>query len=254
MPTSQQPAHITLTVRGDELDRTGSIGAPQLLRYCEHGRWQATARASGSMAPLFDAERKMVVRAQRIQLGVAAAWGDELVVQTWLARLGTTSVDIGHKVTREHDGAVIAEALLTGVQIDGQGRPIPLAPGLAVTANAPQVDGALAGLVLADAWPEPGWTWQQTIRPSQTDLFRHVNHSRYIDLYEDARWFWERAGAADGWTTRRSLQAMAVEYRREAKAGEDVQVQLRVRDAVTLDGRLVRGGELLSRCVLRVAP
>ncbi len=252
MPTTPSPASLTFTVRGDELDRTGSVGAAQLLRYLENGRWQATLAADNGMAPLFTSGRKMVVRAQRMRVGVAVSWGVDLTVQTWLARAGRTSVDIAHRLTRASDGALVADALLTGVQIDDAGRPTPLPQEVAQLVGGPLLDPALLALPLPESLPADAWSWPQTVRPSQTDLFRHVNHSRYVDLFEDARWFAERSGALPGWQPKRQLRIVALEYRREAKAGEDVRVQLQARDVDTLAAVLLRGDEILTRAVLQV--
>jgi acyl-CoA thioesterase FadM len=242
------PAILTLTTRGDELDRTGTVGAAQLLRYLEYGRWRAMTTGEGGLSAFFAGELKMVVRAQRIRLGAPVGWNETLRLQTWLARVGRTSMDFGHVLVRESDGARVCEAILTAVQIDAQGRPAPLAETVVAQAAAPELDQQLTTLTFAETLPDDAWTWQQTIRPSQIDLFRHVNHSRYVDLFEDARWFMERAHAA----MNRQLSVIALEYRREAKAGEDVTVALHARDAHTLDGQLLRGGEILTRAVLQV--
>ena len=255
MPTHAHPlATCTFAVRGDEVDRTGNVGAPQLLRYLEFGRWQATATADEGMAPLFADDRKMVVRAQRLRVASTVTWNDVLEVQTWLARTGRTSVDIGHRLTRVDTGALVCEALLTGVQIDATGRPLALPPGVAATPDAPEVDKHLVNTIFTETLPASSWSWPQTIRPSQTDLFRHVNHSRYVDLFEDARWFAERAKAISDWQPKRTLALVALEYRREAKAGDDVRVLLAPRDPDTLDGILMRGDEILTRAVLQVQP
>ena len=240
---TNEPAILTFTTRGDELDRSGTVGAAQLLRYLEYGRWRAMTDGQNGLHALFAGELKMVVRAQRIRLGTPVAWDEPLRLQTWLARVGRTSMDFGHLLVRESDGARVCEALLTGVQIDAQGRPAPLAATVVPQAAAPELDPQLAGLTFADALPGDAWKWPQTLRPSQIDLFRHVNHSRYVDLFEDARWFMG---------DRRQLAVIALEYRREAKAGENVTVALSPRDAHTLDGQLLRDGEVLTRAVLQL--
>lgn len=251
---SPTASHSTLqmTVRGDELDRTGGIGPAQLLRYLENGRWQAAATANSAMTSLFTAGRKMVIREQRLVVHDAATWGEELTVQTWLARAGRTSVEFGHLLTRTRDGSRVCEAALTGVQIDDAGRPTPLPDGVTATPEPPMLSATLQNLTLPEAPSPVSWSWTQTIRPSQTDLFRHVNHSRYVDLFEDARWFMERAQGLPGWQPKRRLVAVGLEYRREAKAGEDVRVLLHNRDDDTLDALLLRGDQILTRCVLRV--
>ena len=252
MPDTPPFASLTLTTRGDELDRTGAVSAGQLLRYLEAGRWQASLDADNALAPLILGGQKVVVRAQRLRLGVSAGWGEVLQAQTWLARVGRTSVDIGHALMREGDGARVCEALLTLVQIDATGQPTPLAGRVELQPGAPALDPQLLELVCAGELPPDAWTRAETILPSQTDLFRHVNHSRYVDLFEDARWFMERARGIAGWQPKRRLAQIALEYRREAKAGDEVAVRMHARDPETLDAQLVRGDEVLTRCVLQV--
>ncbi len=252
MPTDSSESRLTFTVRGDELDRTGTASAAQLLRYLENGRWQSILAADAGMAAMFTSGRKMVVRAQRLLLETSVTWGEELTVQTWLARTGRTSVDIAHLLTRVGDGARVCEAILTGVQIDETGRPMPLPDDVVARIDGPQLDARLLNLACADVQPDDAWAWPQTIRPSQTDSFRHVNHSRYVDLFEDARWFMERVQGIADWQPKRQLALVALEYRREAKAGDHVRVLLSRRDAATLDAVLLRGDETLTRGVLHV--
>ncbi len=252
MSATSSHASLVMTVRGDELDRTGGIGAAQLLRYLESGRWQATMETNNAMTSLFTGGRKMVIREQRLRVHDVLTWGEEVTVQTWVARAGRTSLDFGHLMTRTRDKSRVCEALLTAVQIDESGRPTPLPEDVRAETNPPELDPTLGALALPDALPSAAWSWAQTIRPSQTDLFRHVNHSRYVDLFEDARWFMERAQGLPGWQPKRHLTAVALEYRREAKAGDDVHVRLLNRDAQTLEALLVRGEEVLTRCVLQV--
>lgn len=248
MPDASPPATLTFTTRGDEVDRSGNVGAAQLLRYLERGRWQAMTAGQNGLSELFAGELKMVIRAQRLALGTPVAWDEVLRLQTWLVRVGRTSLDFGHLLVRERDSARVCEAMLTGVQIDAAGRPAPLAASVSPQRDAPALDPRLLDLRFAEALPASAWSWPQTIRPSQTDLFRHVNHSRYVELFEDARWFMAHAaGGAD-----RQLCGIALEYRREAKAGEVVEVRIHPRDAATFDAQLLRGDEILTRAMLQV--
>ncbi|HEU4630622.1 MAG TPA: hypothetical protein VFS08_12805, partial [Gemmatimonadaceae bacterium] len=52
--------------------------------------------------------------------------GDDLVVRSGLARTGRTSFAVRQAVHRRQDGAVIADATITFVCVDRDGRPVPV--------------------------------------------------------------------------------------------------------------------------------
>lgn len=254
---SHLSTQLTLTIRGDEIDATGCASAAQLLRFAEHARWQATADA-GPLGALFSGDERMVVRAQRMVLGVPVTWQDALRVETWIVRLGRTSVDLAHHIVRANDGHIVADILLTGVHVDLAGRPSPLPDALRAAPLRPVPGTSLDGLDFAPLG-DPVWSMPLQIRPSLIDLFQHVNHANYLDLAQDVRWQWEQGGAPDSWRHNRGLRRAALEYVREIRAGQDVTGHLHASDAVTLRLELQRreadGSQTLcARMVLEVEP
>jgi len=199
---------LAIAVRGYEMDTRGAVTPGSLARYAEHARWEAVRSGGlGLEAHLFNC----VVRAQRLVMHAPAVWPDELLVSTWIGRVGRTSFDFVHRISRPGDGRVIAEDATTAVCIDASG---PIA-----------VPDAVRSLVLDDGGPSlegppasaPADAWEAALipRPSDQDVLRHVNQARHVDFVEDAR-----RGAGLGETTR----SVWIEHVLEARAGDSLRV------------------------------
>lgn len=228
------------TVRGIELDATGAVSPGWLARILEHTRWRVFTLAEDSPRGLMEGG---VARAGHYAYGVPLRYGDEVEIATWVARVGRTSFDFGHRVVRLKDEAIAAMARMTIVNLGPSG-PAPLDPGVAsyvTNEHAPP----------ARPWPEgernDSWTRSWTVRPSDQDSFGHVNQARYVDYIDDTRWFALRAGRAAG--LEGELDGLSVEYVREAHAGEEVQMETWVTGRGARAYELLRQstGELLSR-------
>lgn len=169
--------------------------------------------------------------------------GDELEVATWVVRVGRTSFDFGHRVTRSSDGVVAVTARMTVVHL-GPGGPAPLDPivsSFIVDLPAP----------IAVPWPrgERSQPWKRSwiVRPSDQDSFGHVNQARYVDYLDDTRWFAAEANHPAG--LKGPLESVSIEYNREAHAGERVQMETWVTGEQARAYQLTRqpSGEVLAR-------
>jgi len=241
MDTSVQTlTTIPHTVRGIELDATGSVSPGWMSRLFEHARWTMFTMDERWLRNRMEGG---VARAGTFEYGEPLRYRDELEIATWVARVGRTSFDFGHRIVRVRDGAIAARARMTVVNLGPEG-PAPLDP-------------VIAGFVLdepaptAPPWPEGDrvGSWKRTwiVRPSDQDSFRHVNQARYVDYIDDTRWFAAQAGEPAGLEGR--LAALSVEYRREAHAGEQVQMETWVTRDRTRAYELTRqpSGEVLAR-------
>ena len=236
------------TIRGIELDASGSVSPGWFSRIFEHTRWQIFAMDDFSLRNRMEGG---VARAGTFEYGVPLTYQDELEIATWVARVGRTSFDFGHRITRLRDGAIAARARMTVVNLGPEG-PTPIDPIVAtfvVDEPTPPVQ----------PWPkddrERSWKRQWVVRPSDQDSFRHVNQARYVDYIDDTRWFAAQAGEPSGVEDR--LAGLSVEYRRETHAGEKVQMETWVTGDRTCAYELTRqpDGEVLARGqVLRTAP
>jgi acyl-CoA thioesterase FadM len=231
---------IPYTIRGIELDATGSVSPGWFSRILEHTRWQVFTMDDYALRGLMDGG---VARAGTFEYGVPLTYQDELEIATWVARVGRTSFDFGHRVIRLGDGAIAARARMTVVNLGPEG-PAP-------------IDPVVATFVLHEPappmrpWPEGdrtrSWKRQWVVRPSDQDSFRHVNQARYVDYIDDTRWFAAQAGDRSGVEGR--LAGLSVEYRRETHAGERVQMETWVTGDRTRAYELTRqpDGEVLAR-------
>lgn len=236
----QKVTTIQYTIRGIELDATGSVSPGWFSRIFEHARWKVFAMDDFALRNRLE---DGVARAGTFEYGAPLSYQDELEILTWVARVGRTSFDFGHRVTRLRDGAVAARARMTVVNLGPEG-PAPIEPVVAsfvVDEPTPTVQ----------PWPEgertQSWKRQWIVRPSDQDSFRHVNQARYVDYIDDSRWFAAQAGAPAG--VEGPLASLSVEYLRETHAGEQVQMETWVTGDRSRAYELTRrpNGEVLSR-------
>ncbi|MGB5811689.1 MAG: thioesterase family protein [Polyangiales bacterium] len=203
-------------VRGIETDATATVSPGWLSRMLEAARWEVFGRET------FVLRNRIVggvARAASFDYGVALRYQDEIEIATWLGRVGRTSYDFGHAVTRVQDSAVAARARVTVVHIGPDG-PAPL-------------DEDLSTAVLDEPLPEPvawsdvpresSWKRSWVVRPSDQDSFRHVNQARYVDFADDTRQLAALSQQDAGLVG--PLASLSIEYLRETHAGSTVQME-----------------------------
>jgi len=231
---------IRHTIRGIELDATGFVSPGWFARILEHARWEVFTTDDFTLLKLMEGG---VARASTYEYFEPIGYQDEIDVATWVARVGRTSFDFGHRVVRLRDGAIAARARMTIVKLGPEG-PSPIEPIVAtfvLDEPAPP----------APPWPAGeracSWKRQWLVRPSDQDSFGHVNQARYVDYVDDTRWFAAQAGEPAGIEGR--LAALSVQYDRETHAGERVQMETWVTGDRTRAYELTRlpSGEVLAR-------
>ena len=204
------------TIRGIELDATGSVSPGWFSRILEDTRWRAFAKDDYVLRGVMDGG---VAKAGHFEYLHPLTYGDAVEISTFVARTGRTSFDFGHRIVKTSDGTVAVRARMTVVNLE-QGRPAPIDPIVAtfiVDEPAPP----------ARAWPEGtrtnAWRREWVVRPSDQDSFGHVNQARYVDFIDDTRWFAAKAGQVPG--LEGPLAALSVEYVRETHAGDRVSME-----------------------------
>jgi acyl-CoA thioesterase FadM len=231
---------LRYTVRGIELDATGTVSPGWVARILEHTRWQAFTANDSTLGRLM---KGGVARAGTYEHVQRLHHGDELEIATWVARVGRTSFDFGHRITRLRDTVVAVRARMTIVHLGPDG-PAPLD---AVVSTFVVDEPAPAAL----PWPQKArlkpWKRSWTVRPSDQDSFGHVNQARYVDYMDDTRWFAERAHEPAGLPG--PLKTLSLEYLREAHAGDRVDMQTWVCGEQSRAYELVHNGtgEVLAR-------
>jgi acyl-CoA thioesterase FadM len=240
-----------LTARGDELAQDGRVGLPQLLAWFEHARWQAVMAGSGELAALSSEGRLMVVRHQAIALHGRVRLGERVLVTAGIARVGTTSVGLAQSMWRDGETPrKVAELRLTGVALGPDRRPAPLPEAVrAFVQHLP--DPPLLQDLQPQAITAPPWTWQAAVRPSEIDVFHHVNHARYASWVQDALVLGVRQGSLAG--LHYAIDALALDYHREITLGETIDVAVQPRaDAPLADAEVRVAGEVRCRAVVRL--
>ena len=81
-------------IRGIELDATGSVSPGWYSRIFEDTRWRAFAKDDYALRGVMDGG---VARAGHFEYLTPLTYGDTVEIATWVARVGTTSFDFGHR-------------------------------------------------------------------------------------------------------------------------------------------------------------
>lgn len=239
-----------LTSRGYEVGSSGQVTLDTFARYFEHLRWESAAEPSLDLARMFTNGHRMVVRAQQVQIDAAVGVGEQLRLKMWIGRIGRASMDIWHEAVLENTGRRAARGLVTAVYLGGDLRPSPVPDDFRAMID----DGDTAPIMVASGADAPSgaWSYELRVRPSDIDIFHHVNHANYAAFYEDARTV---AARSDVFGPRNSIAfrpavRMAIDYRREVLADDRLLIAS-WRDATDplvfhFDMRRARDGERLS--------
>jgi YbgC/YbaW family acyl-CoA thioester hydrolase len=239
---------IRYRIRGIELDATRTVSPGWFSRLFERGRWQAFAADDFVLRKHTNGG---VARAGSFEYHAPLSYRDEIEIATWIARVGRTSFDFGHRITRLRDGALAARARMTVVNVGPDG-PSPIDP---VIATFVVDEAAPAARPWPGGKPSQSWKRQWIVCPSDQDSFGHVNQARYVDFIDDTRWFAAQAGAPAG--VEGPLAGLSLEYIREVHAGDCVQMETWVTGKCTRAYELTRdpSGEVLARGqVLKAEP
>lgn len=214
----------TMVVNGYDLDREGRVPSWTWLRWFEGLRWDAmVGGAAVDLAAIFDDGKRFVVRAQKLEiLRGQLAHGEALELSLWVSRVGRTSLDLSHLARRVRDGAEVARDVVVAVHLGPDGAPCEVPANVrALVREGPSPRGAL----LSDARPPAAACVPVVVRPSDVDLFQHVNHAVYAQYFEDARAIVREAG---GYGPRRQssfpTRALAIDYAQEVRLGDPVSV------------------------------
>jgi acyl-CoA thioesterase FadM len=249
------PYQTVLRTRGYECDRTRTVPIPVFMSYLEHLRWEVIRRPELGLEPLLDQGCFFVVGRQAVELLVRVGLGVELRLTTRIEKVGRATAEVTHAVHRVVDDVLVAHARVMGMwlgpdrrlarlpdslrevwrQHDALPRPALSPPTPAAGASAytpsivspPEVVHTMCGLDgLApppDGPPEGAWAYQMTVRPSDIDIFDHVNAASYLRFCDDARLAAADAGAlgpAEGQRARGPAVRVAIAYHREAVRGD----------------------------------
>jgi acyl-CoA thioesterase FadM len=209
-----------LAVRGYELGPSGTPSIATFARYFEHLRWESSSDPVMSLARLFTNGSRMVVRAQQIAVDGRVGVGDVLRLSLWVGRVGRTSMDLWHEARLASSEALVARGLVTAVYLGQDHRPCMIPDDIRAMVE-PAGATTLVAPLTASA-PQGAWHDELRVRPSDIDLFNHVNHAVYAAYFDDARVLALRQGVLPA--RARQTRAISIDYRREALAGQRLDV------------------------------
>jgi acyl-CoA thioesterase FadM len=245
----------TWTTRGYELDQDRLVHPATLLRYMEQLRWESTAADSRlDLGRLFRDNHYFVVAAQRLQIERDPGLAETLWADLHLGHLGRSSLEF-RTLFREGtaEGAPLARGSVTAVQLDSEGRPTPLPDDFVDEAQEHQEESWVDGGTLRTPKPRgepPDGACEREIvvRPSDLDILEHVNHAVYLAYVDDVR----RLCVADDELGRRRIKSATLEYRAEAKQGQQLccRTWATVEEPRTLSFMIEREGLVICRAAL----
>ena len=230
----------------------GKVAPSNVLRWLEHGRWAALTGEDTAMNALFSNGNMIVVRAQKVALLRDLDWNERLQISVGLAKVGRTSCEFAQQI-RAPGGVLVAEARVSVVHLGPDRRPAEIPAEIRSRSLELPVSQALQRLEPVDLTGQPvHFAHAFRVRPTDIDVFHHVNHARYLDYAEDLRMLGELAGALPGWTPGRGLAAVSIDYAREALVRDELTAEALVLSATEMAWRLRRGDTLLTAGRLRV--
>ncbi len=260
-----EPFELALRTRGYEADFTGTIPMPAFFRYFEYTRWELMREPRLGLLDAVHAGHFFVVRQQNVELLRHLGQGVPLIVRTWFDEVGRISATVHHEALRADDGALVAQARVTGVWI-GPNRKMTKLPAkmralakaqIAALADGPTRRGVAADVATSaavggqrtsffeplevvhpelglDVTPPPPTTPTEAsfhldliVPHRDLDIFSHVNAATWLSYCDEARHAAARAGVLPAAAAAGGFNVRAtVKYFREAVAGDPLRVHL----------------------------
>ncbi len=279
--------HVLVT-RGTEIDGTGTVGVPVFLRYFEHMRWELMRDPRLGLLAEIHGGHFFVVREQVVEVRRRVGLGVALALETRIVDVGRSTVRLTHVARRVADGALVAEARVTGVWIGPARRMVRLPEGFRARVRAEHVGGSEAApeqiaeargggpseafarsfiappevvfpaLGVAEGPPtvfpaEVAFEHVVVVPPRDLDVFLHVNAATWLHYCDDTRVLGAAAGAlAPELAAHGWVVRAGLFYGREASLGERLRIGVWWIDAVALGFACRRDGESEVVCAVRV--
>lgn len=237
-----------LRVRGDECDATRAATTGRLFALTDEARfdlYEALA-ARGVALP-----KKHAAKAETLQILRAPRTREAIVIEAWVGRVGTTSIDIAHRM-RDSQGAILVETVTTAVALGPDGpiafdesfrrhahEPLSIGPG-----RPAEPDGSVAFLRTVDALP-----WHE-------NQGGHVARTRMVDWLVDGIRVGAKKGAFEhaGANEARTVQSLSIVYERESFAGDGLRIAVSSHSDRVFDAVLSRSGAVIARARIVAAP
>ncbi|MBT6178082.1 MAG: acyl-ACP thioesterase [Deltaproteobacteria bacterium] len=247
-----------ITTRGYEPDLSATIPASRLLNYLEQLRWEFIQDPESGLVEHLASGHFPVLRGQRIEMVQRVGMDTELELYARVRKVGRNIVSIEHHVIDAQDRSLVAHAIVDGIFLGPNRRPVripesfravaklhetlPAPAHILRSAHTPQQDGPLIhtnperavytpiGLETfahPEAPVEVPFEWNLQVRPSQIDIFSHVNAATYVAMFTDA--LFEAAQSGQGafkHLNQASIRRLAIQYQQEATVQQKLVVRV----------------------------
>jgi acyl-CoA thioesterase FadM len=277
MLTKEQTAsYVQPDLNQQDLDRDFRLSSAAIFKWMQAGRmslpWVGPgyAKLSTEDPPL---NRRLVVRAQMVLMdpgALDAAATHDVVTHCDLGVIGKSSIELKYRVnygSQQMGTAVVNMVNVGGVPGALKSSPVPERVR-SLAAAEESSDRQLMMSILKDMpkdGPADSFVYKTKIRYTDEDINKHANHASYARFFDDAKW----SLALDNTSHKlsavasRPLVGMVIEYAKEARANDEIDVMISSRDGGSLDvhlyrtntdapGLLVRGHILLESAKSRL--
>jgi len=247
-----------ITTRGYEPDRTATIGIVRILNYLEQLRWEFIQSPEAGLIDHLASGHFPVLRSQRIEIIQRVGMDTKLSLHARIRKVGRNIVSIEHHILDARDQSLVAHAIVDGIFLGPNRRPVRIPEGFRALAkhhhelghpehtiaapHQPRADGPLIHtnperavytpigfetFTHPEAPVEVPFEWPLKVRPSQIDIFSHVNAATYVEMFNDALF---ESAHADTEVFKHlknaSLRRLAIHYQQEATVGQNLVVRL----------------------------
>ena len=272
----------TFRTRGYECDATRTVPLPVVFSYLEHVRWEWIQLPELGLAPLLHQGYFFVVQRQTAEIVRRVGMSTDIQVRGAFKRVGRSQAIVRQVVIRKSDGALLVDAQVVGCWL-GPNRKLARIPNETrevggrdnvdelVCARAHEVEPAVGGveasliappeivyqplgldLPLPKVIPEDAIESRVVVRPSDLDIFDHVNASNWLRLVDDARVLAARSGHLSPLALNPSRRA-AIDHPREACLGDELTIHTWPVDATHFAAMITLQGDIVCRASVTVA-
>jgi acyl-CoA thioester hydrolase len=232
--------HETFRVRYTDCDALGCVHDLQYLRWMQEAAFGASTAVGYDLARYSSLGQVWLVRDTDIEFLRPLAYGDEVMVKTWVADFRRSHSRRRYEFFHAGSGELAARAATDWVYVDVETlRPaaVPAAMQLAFCPEGAPEAGA-PRVRFPDLPPPPPKVFSARLRVEWRDIdsMWHVNNAAYLGYLEEAT---SRLCEARGWPMERMLAAgfsittrrHRIEYRQPAKLGDELEAAAWFSDA-----------------------
>ncbi len=234
-------------VRTYEIDSFGHVNNVNYVHYLEEAATRASAAAGYDWDWYMQQRRIWVVRKWTIRYFQAAAYGDELIVRTWVSDLRRVRSHREFDLRRASDDAPLVRARADWVFVDLDTlRPARISGDFRAAFGLLE-DEPLEDLGVRIRNPQPVteshvYHDHHTVQVHEVDIAQHVNNAHYLRWIDAA---YQNACTAAGWPLGRQIETLKfailaagheIEYFKPARLGDRVRVESHIVESARVRG------------------